>query len=39
MRSVGHRCDAALFVVTIVVVTLIPVVQSYVLWKREQGKQ
>jgi len=26
-----------LFVVTIVVVTLIPVVQSYILWKREQN--
>lgn len=28
-----------LFVVTIVIVTLIPVVQSYVLWRREQGGQ
>jgi len=27
----------SLFVATIVVVTLIPVVQSYVLWRREQG--
>lgn len=28
-----------LFIATIVVVALIPVVQSYVLWKREQGKR
>ncbi len=27
-----------LFVVTIVIVAVIPIVQSYVLWKREQGK-
>jgi hypothetical protein len=26
----------ALFVVTIIVVAVIPMVQSYVLWKREQ---
>jgi len=29
----------ALFVVTIVIVAVIPIVQSYVLWKRERGKQ
>jgi len=29
----------ALFVATIVIVAVIPIVQSYVLWKRERGKQ
>jgi hypothetical protein len=28
-----------LFVATIVIVAVIPIVQSYVLWKREQGNQ
>lgn len=28
-----------LFVATIVIVAVIPIVQSYVLWKKEQGKQ
>jgi len=33
-----HGAFLPLFVTTIVIVALIPIVQSYVLWKREQGK-
>jgi uncharacterized membrane protein len=33
-----HAAFLPLLVTTIVIVALIPIVQSYVLWKREQGK-
>jgi len=33
-----HGAFPPLFVTTIVIVALIPIVQSYVLWKREQGR-
>src|SRR5216117_1874819 len=33
-----HGAFLPLFVTTIVIVALIPIVQSYVLWKREQGR-
>jgi len=33
-----HRAFLPLFVVTIVFMPLIPIVQSYILWKREQSK-
>src|SRR5437667_2967369 len=35
---VARSAFLALFVATIILVAVIPVVQSYVLWKREQGK-
>jgi len=35
---VARSAFLVLFVATIILVAVIPVVQSYVLWKREQGK-